>query len=380
MNMLKKFLAVTALLLTIVPAAVAGQLSIGGEFVGWNSNYVQPFNGWELWAPLSLSFNVDPGLSFYGQTEYGKGDYTDSTSGSPNTVYLNGFSDSVVGTELSFKSFDVPSILNIGVNIPTGDTTWEGKQIAASIPTNFIDSRYRGRGFGVSGMYGVAIPAGSAQIGAAAGYSHAGTFDPSANNPGSSASNLDQLNLGDAVFVAFNHVQPFSDNQSQVIRLSGFYFLQTQQDNQPIYQAGPNINASYSWQNPNALSFDLGAQYYMPGQRQINGAFTTEPNISYGARLYLNPSYVMGDITLAAQAKYILPNGYAQGDTLYNDGGYLLGIEPSYRLKLDDSSAFKIYAGYDFVAALNAGPDANGNLTNVYYNNWTFGTNYEVKL
>ena len=132
------------LFFTFSSVVMAGQLDLGAQYVGWNSNYVQPFNGWELWAPLSLSFKLDPGIGIYAQTEYGLGNYADSFGGNTETIQLNNFSDSVIGTEISFKSFSVPSILNIGINLPTGDQTWETKQIASSIPTDFINSRYRG--------------------------------------------------------------------------------------------------------------------------------------------------------------------------------------------------------------------------------------------
>ena len=364
------------LFFTFSSVVMAGQLDLGAQYVGWNSNYVQPFNGWELWAPLSLSFKLDPGIGIYAQTEYGLGNYTDSFGGNTETIQLNNFSDSVIGTEISFKSFSVPSILNIGINLPTGDQTWETKQIASSIPTDFINSRYRGRGLGVSAMYGFSVPAGSANIGMAVGYSYGGTFDPTSG----SAVDTGQLKLGDALFVAFNHVQPFSGNQSQIIRMSSFYFLSTQQSGSNIYQAGPNINASYSWINPAAFSFDLGAQYYFPAQIPTNGQLVTEPQDSLGPRLYLSPSYVFGDLTVAGVAKYVLPNGYGISDTFYDGGGFLFGIEPSYRLKLDDASALKFAAGYDSIIALNAALDANGVKTNVLYNYWTFGTSYEVKL
>ncbi len=388
MRNLKKSLLGSALLWILGTGAFGGQLSLGGQFNAWNATNTvnldgspapNNFEGWEIWAPLSLSFNVDGGLGFYGQTEYGNGYYKDTPSGSTSDIqYMNNFSDTVVGADLNFKSFNVPSILNVGFNIPTGDPSWEQRQIASSVPTEFLASRYRGRGFGISAMYALAFPAGSAQIGASAGYLYSGNYNPNFGT----GSPVADLKLGDSVFVSFNHIQPFSDNQSQIIRLSGLYSLTTSIDKQSVFQMGPNINASYSWNNPKAFSFDLGVQYFLPGQRQqIGGAFVTEPQISYGARFYLAPSYVMGDFTLAAQAKYILPNGYPQSDTvLYNGGGYLLGVNPSYRLKLDDSSALKFSAGYDFINAQNLGNALGGGRADIYYNNWTFGTSYEVKL
>jgi hypothetical protein len=364
-------LAVLAFLPT---TSFAGQLSLGGKFVGWSSNYLQPFNGYEIWAPLSFNFKLKGGLGFYGQTEYGMGHYTDSLGGTANTIKLNALSDSVLGGEINFESFNVPSILNIGFNIPTGDPTWESKQVASSIPTQFINSRYQGRGFGVSALYGLSFPAGGAEIGAAAGYLYSGAFNPSA----SAASG--NLKLGDSIFLSFNHVQPFSGNQSQIIRLSGFYFLPTQEGGQNVFQMGPNINASYSWSNPKALSLEVGGQYYLSAQRMIGGQFAAEPKASFGPRFYVVPSYAFWDLAVAGRVKYILANSYATTETFYNGGGLLYGIEPSYRLKLGSDSALHFSAGYDGIIAMNAGIDIDGAKTNVLYTNWTAGVTYEVKL
>ncbi len=360
----------------------AGQFSLGVQYDGWNSNYVAPvnFGGWEIWAPVNLNFALDKGINVYASSEFGNAAYTDSLSGTPNTIYLTGLSDTVIGGEFDFKGFGVPSSFNIGFNIPTGDQTWEIKQIASNIPTQFVDSRYRGRGFGIDAMYGLSIPAGGANIGAAVGYLYSGAFNP---NFGTSIGAGNQLKLGDSLFVALNDVQPFSENQSQVIRLSCFYSLPTQQNSSNVFELGTNLNASYGWNNPDAFSFEFGGQYYFPGLRpDVNGNLSIEAHNSYGPRLYFYPSYAFGDLVITGRAKYVLPNGYAVSDPLYVTcvGGFLLGLEPSVRLKLDNSSALKFSVSYNYITAQNAAVDVNGNPTNVIYNNWTFGTAYEVKL
>jgi len=327
-------------------------------------------------APLRCSFKVDSGLGFYGQTEYGYGSYTDSLGGSTQTITLHNFSDSVLGTELNFESFGVPSVFNVGFNIPTGDSTWESKQEASNIPTEFLDSRYRGRGFGVSGLYGLSLPAGSGQFGLAAGYLYSGAFNPSygVGTPSS------QLKLGDSIFLSLTHVQTYQGAKSEIVRVSGFYFLATQNNGQNIFQMGPNLNASYNWANPNAMSFEVGVQAYLPAQRGTNGQLTTEAHYSYGPRVYLNPLYSFGDFSLGGRLKYVLANGYSVTDTFYDGGGWLLGVEPALRLGLDDSSAIKFSGDYDYIIQNNGGIDANGNRTNVLYNHWTAGTSFEVKL
>src|SRR5258707_493973 len=164
MNRLRKLTAKTAAFFILSSFAFAGQLNLGAQFQGWNSNYAPPANisGWEIWAPISMNFKLDSGINVYAQGEFGNEGYTYiDDKGNGGTTYLTAFSDTVVGGEFNFKSFSAPSVLNVGINLPTGDPTWEAKQIGSNIPTQFIDSRYRGRGLGFSAMYGLSFPAGS---------------------------------------------------------------------------------------------------------------------------------------------------------------------------------------------------------------------------
>ncbi len=373
-------LAAKTLLLTVALAcysrAQAGKFDLGEKFYGWSSNYVAPanFSGYEIWTPVSLNFKLAGGLNLFAQGEFGNAGYTDSLAGT-STTYFTAFSDTVAGGELSFKSFGVPSQLTIGFNIPTGNPTWEARQIAANMPTDLVNSRYQGRGFGVSGMYGLSFPAGSGEVGLSGGYMYSGAYNANLN-----LGPADNLDLGDALFLAMNHVQQFKGNQNQIIRLSGFAFLPTTQNGVNNFQMGPNINASYSWVNPKALSFSLGGQYFLPAQRLLNGTLGTEPKNSYGPRIYLNPSYAIGDFTLAGRAKYVFANGYALTESFYQGGGLLLGVEPSLKVRFDEGSSLKFLGSFDNITAQNAGIDSLGNRTNVTYSLWTFGTNYEVRF
>ena len=382
MKFLEKSILRVFFLTMLSTGAFAGQFNLGVQYQGWNSNYVAPanFSGWEIWAPVNFNFSLDKAINVYASSEFGNAAYTDSLSGTPNTITLTGFSDTVIGSELDFTGFGVPSSFNIAFSIPSGDQTWESKQIASNIPTQFVESRYKGRGFGVDAMYGLSFPAGGANIGAAAGYLYSGAFNPNFGTP-TGAGN--QLKLGDSLFIALNYVQKFSGNQSQIIRLSGFYSLPTQQNSSNVFELGTNLNASYGWNNPEAFSFELGGQYYFAGLRpDINGNFTTEAHNSYGPRLYFYPSYAFSDFVITGRAKYVLPNGYAVSDPLYVTcvGGFLVGLEPSVSLKLDNSSALKFSISYDYIDAQNAAVDINANPTNVIYDRWTFGTSYQVKL
>jgi hypothetical protein len=353
-----------------------GSLDVEEKYVGWESSspLSYPDNGSEFLTPLTLSVFPWNGGRIYAQSEYAVGSYTDSLNGT-ETISLNDLSDTVVGLETEFKSFSLPSLLNVGFNLPTGDSSWETQQSNSIVPTEFIDSDYRGRGFGMSLLYGLSFPAGKEQYGAAVGYLYSGAFNPYYGQS-------QQLKLGDSVFISLNHASDHGDGQSDVVRVSAFYFLPTQQDGTNLLQLGPNLNASYGWSNPKAFSFEAGTQCFLPAQQAVNGQLSGPSQELYGPRFYFNPSYVFGDFTLAGQAKYILSNGFSPGDNsgLYDGGGWLVGLEPSLLVKLDARSGLKFSAGYEYVFWQDGDNDSSGNRVNVEYGHWSFGTDYEVTL
>ncbi len=380
--MSKKIFIVAALLLMPLQALAEGKIDLGMDFDGWTSNYLGADNGYELFVPLSFTYQLEKGFSVYGQTEFANANYTstDSTSITTSTTLTN-LSDSIIGTELHFKSFSLNSIVNVAVNIPTGDPTWETKEYASNIPTEFIDTRYQGRGFGMSALYGLSFPDGRGEFGAAAGYLYSGAFNPSY---GTVFNPTTQLKLGDAVFVAVNHVTPYSGDQNEIIRVTGYQSFPTQTDGQNVFQLGTNFIASYKWSNPSAFSFEAGAQYFLPSGRlnSTTGVYGTEADNSYAPRFYVTPSYTFGDFAIAGNFKYILQNDYSTSNALYDGGGFLAGIEPSYHMKLDEGSSLLLSASYSYIYAINKGLDPITNVfdANATYSFFTVGATYELKL
>ena len=322
--------------------------------------------------PLTLSVDPWKDVDFYAQSEFADGQYIDPINGTQN---LTDISDTVVGGKIGFKSFSLPSFLDVGVNIPTGNQAWETATGSANIPAEFVDYRYIAKGFGLSGIYGIALPAGDTQYGIGAGYYYTGALNPNANS-------VENLKLGDSIFLSLNRVTQCPSHETQTITVSGFCFLPSQEQSQNFLWMGPNFNLSYSWTNPSALSFEAGVQYYMPDQTAVNGQWEVEAHNSLGARFYLDPAWAFGDFALAGRVKYILANGYDPGpsDLSYDGGGLLLGIGPSYMFHLDSHSAFKLSASYDNITADGAGADAQGNRVTIIYNRWTAGVDYEIKL
>jgi hypothetical protein len=110
-----------------------------------------------------------------------------------------------------------------------------------------------------------------------------------------------------------------------------------------------------------------------------------ESSNSNGPRIYADLTYAFGDLSLTALGKYIFQNGYGVGvvnadGSSYNGGGYLAGIGPAYRLKIDTDSALKISGSFDYIYANNNAVDANSNVTSTDYLFWTVTTSYEMKL
>ncbi len=351
-----------------------GSIDLGAQYVSWDSNALP--GGSEFLVPLTLSVIPWKDARIYGQTQFASGNYMGAESGT-GTDNLTNLTDSVIGLETGFESFNLPSLLNVGINLPTGDPAWETKQTGSVIPTEFIDSDYRGRGFGLSFLYGVSLQAGSEQYGVAVGYLYSGAFNPSYGEGVPAV----QLKLGDSTFLSVNRVADHGNGESDIIRLSAFYFLPTQLDGSNLLEMGPNLNASFAWKNPKAFSFEAGGQYFLPTQNAVPGTsqLATEPNNSLAPRFYFYPSYAFGDFLVSARAKYVLANGYPSSDFVnYDGGGWLLGLEPTLRLKLDSSSSLRVSAGYDYVVWDNVNTSVGQ--VNIDYSHWTFSTHYEVNL
>ena len=356
----------------------AGQLDLGVDYQGWNSSYELAYNGWEILSPLSMSLDLDKGFRVYGETEYAVGHYNDNYT-TPSVNDLSALSDTMLGVDFHFENFSVPGLLNIAVNVPTGDTSWESKQLNGNIPSQFVDSRYRGRGFGANILYGLSFPSGSSEVGVAAGYMYSGAFNPNYDLLPFTGT----LKLCDTIFAAINHYQAFKSGEYQVIRLTGYYFMPTQEAGVNSFQMGPNINASYSWNNTKAFSFEVGGQYFFKSSRasSLGGTLVADTQNFYAPRFYLTPSYTFGQVTFGAVAKYIMANGYSVNESFYDGGGLMVGLQPSWRIPLDGISSLRFTGAFDDIISHNSGIDLNtGDRADVNYYRWTFGTNYEIKL
>jgi hypothetical protein len=356
-----------------------GQVSLGASLDGWSSNTSLPFNGTEFFLPFTFSYGVDPNWWLSGQTFFAVGNYTDSIAGT-RTQNLTNLTASTLTSDYYFKNFDVPNMVEISLTLPTGDPSWETKQVASNIPTIFVNSRYQDEGWGVSGLYGLSFSAGaSVEYGVSVGYTYAGPYDPYYGGlPGNT------LKIGDSLFAAFNRAETLPDSQSSVFRLCVMASMPTDVNGQTNFQMGPNGSASYSFNNPAGFSWGLGAQIYTLANRyyvNTGGAvvYGQEPYGSSGERFNFTPSLALGNLTLGGLLQYVQADGYPITDAsgLYDGGGFVFGFTPTYNLTLDTDSALNLNAGYDFIVAHNA---STGFTQDVDYQYWAFGATYALKI
>ena len=357
------------------PSNPIGQINFGLSGDTWDSSYASTTGGTEIWTPLSVSVIPWRDAVVYVQGEFANGNYVNQGGAALN---LTAVSDTTAGAQIGFKSFDINSMVNISFNIPTGNPGWETQTSASNVPEEFVDDRYQGRGFGISASYGLSLPWDGSKVGLQGGYMFAGDYNPNFN----SAAPAEDLKIGDSFFVNANRVTPISASESQVIQASGYFFLPTAQNGQNLTWTGQNLNASYAWSDPTAFSFELGTQFYLPGQTWIGGAWSPDLGMAYGPRAYLNCSYTWGDFNLAGRFKFIFPNDYAfnSGDSLhpYDGGGYLAGLRPNFQFKMGDGMLLKLWASYDYINHLGGGVNAQGGAVNVTYDLWTLGSNYSI--
>jgi hypothetical protein len=356
-----------------------GFASLGVQYDGWNTITTEPYYGSEFFLPFSFSYAPDPNWILSGQSSFAAGSYTDSIFGT-NTQNLSALTASSLTSDLYFTGFGIPNMVEVTLNMPTGDPSWETRQVASNIPTVFFNTRYQSEGWGVNALYGISIPAGgNVELGVSAGYSYTGAYNPNYGNLASV-----QLKMGDSLFLALNRVESFADNKSSTFRLSAMAFLPTQENGLTDFQMGPNGSASYTFYDPAGFSWSLGLQIYTLAQRYYYDpvkavVYGLEPYGSSGERFYFTPSLALGNLNLGALFQVIFANGYPLADYsgLYNGGGVVLGFNPSYALPLDAASSLNLNGGLDYIIAFNASSDY---FDTIHYGYWTLGASYQIKI
>ncbi len=353
---------------TAAPVTI-GTLTLGSYFGLWSVNYADPTNGAEILFPVSASVNLASDIALTASTNYLVGYYQYQAG---DTLDLNSFSDTTVAVQYGFKTLDLDTVLSETVNIPTGEPSWTSQSSGSDLPIFLVDPRYSAAALSFNTLYAISIPVDSSKWGLGMGY----VLNTDYNSNGGWAVDAVDVRPGDSLYFSMNRVTPTGSNQSDVFQASVYFSFVTTESGIPFTCPGPNINFSYAWNNPTAFSFELGSQFYLPGQTAVNGVLAPDPTYSSGPRLYLKPSYVIDNLTLAGQVKYVLPNGYDASDLNYVEGGLLLSVGPNYNLKLDGQAFLTLTASYNFVDSLGGGFDANGNRVDLLYNWFNCSASY----
>jgi len=344
--------------------ATIGTLTLGSYLGLWSVNYALPTNGTEIMFPMSASVNVSSDVVISGSTNYLMGFYQYLGA---DTLSLGNFSDSSLSAQFGFKTMDLDTIVSETFNVPTGNPSWSAQSASSDLPSALVDARYSAANFSFSTVYGISVPVDAAKCSLGVGYVFNANYNSNAGLP------LDPVDVqpGNSLFFNLNRVSPTGDGQSDTFQTSVYFSFVTTENSVAFTCPGPNINFSYAWSNPTAFSFELGSQFYLPGQTAVDGVLQADPTYSSGPRLYLKPSYVIDNLTLAGQVKYLLPNGYDPSSLDYVQGGLLLSFGPSYSLKVDNQPFLTLTASYSFVDNIGGGFDDNGNRIDVLYNWFT---------
>jgi hypothetical protein len=365
-------------------ADYAGQVNWGLQYNGWQTvNTVLPFCGSEFMIPFSISYAPNADWNLYAQTSFATGGYTDSLYAT-QTLNLSALTASVVGTQVCFMTFGVQSMLEMDLTLPTGDHSWESRVIASNVPSIFINSRYGSGGWGLSGLYSLSFASGeNVKYGVALGYNYLGPYDP-----GYDEFLGNEFKIGDSLFLALNRVETFPQDQTGTIRLTSMASLPTLLNGEMDFQMGPNVGASYSFNNPAGFSWEVGAQVFTLAQRHYlktasELVYGFEPYQSSGVFFYAAPSHAFGNLTLGGLVKYVTANGYPLWDAsgLYNGGGFQFALNPGYFVPLDERSAISFNGGFNYIIAQNAAYNFTlDRPVDLFYIFWTFGASYQIKI
>lgn len=389
--MLRKII-LRVVFLTVPLNAFAGGFSIGTQFWTYSDNFINGNSGAEFYMPVSISVDPVKDLSFYLQTELGADTFNvTSFFGERERFNYTSLSDSMLGTQFKLEPGNFQPFINVGFNLPTGNYELGDAQ-EDWLPYDFVDARYLGGYFGISVLTGVEIPDQTVSYFARAGYMDPNVFNQTFGLPQGNAGN--SLNANATYIFSAARSQALENGQSQEF---GFWFLTYDSPKfygYALFQLGPSFDLYYRLQNPQGFSLDSGIQLFENSQYGSLSLVTrgntivqatyiplaTEPHNSRGPRIYLNPSFAIGDLTLAFKATHVFPNDYPLGDIGYNDGGWLFGFGPVLRIKTGEKSAFKISADYQKIILQNAAVDANLNLTDVLFDLFKFGAGYEMEF
>ncbi|HVZ81285.1 MAG TPA: hypothetical protein VHE12_10905 [bacterium] len=356
------------------------ELQTGYVFDFWNSNFI--YHGSESRLPLSYRLSNEK-WSFQLSTAFVLGDYQADATPSSDVSKFSGQDLSDLSLRASVvlpTGGDVKSSFSGGLNIPTGDDQWEAKAGDGAVPYNFDPSYYHGRGWDFNVFYTLNSLGQGTQWGVGFGFLQASSYLNSGEAPAPWGALVGMGTLGfpagaDELFALRGvYSRPLAANAPHV---SGAFTL------------SPTVEASGQWVKKLGrdrlqltVSYDLFGQSTFPDMSSGINSPTSETFL--GDRLRVRPflAWVFAPgvaMESGLEWKHILSNGYATDDQAYNGGGDLLGALQSATFQVDPATFFNLAGSYQYVLAKDYAKDTGGQLTNVTFNQFTFGANVGFK-
>jgi hypothetical protein len=265
--------------------------------------------------------------------------------------------------------------VNIGLDLPTGDGKLQVFQ--KELPVNLVDPRYFGASvtFGFNILGGIQLPNGDSSFEFGVGYMDPNAWNPTFDLP---EGTYPITQSWDTFLVKAAWNQDLGNGREQKITLWGLYHDVIYSGNMPQFQLGPSLEASYQRQDPTGFSMKAGINIPTTNSYLYSGStLSPEPYNGRGIRLYFDPTLGLGEVDLAVQTTLVLPNDYPQNSAGHISGGWVLGMMPTWKRPLDDTSSLVLRAGYSKVIAKDAALDSSFTLVDVLYDIFRFGAEYE---
>ncbi len=349
------------------------EVEYGAVYDSWTSNFQA--SGSEVLMPFHFEFKAPNGrLQVTASTAFVQGHYLQKDLGFGGSAFDgNRLTDTLLGLAYSIPLGSFSSTLALKVNLPTGDKRWEQQQLPGNIPIIFESSRYRGRGFGFDGMYGIGKQFGDWNLSAVAGYLYSSSVD-------SVAGSQDVVDYGNYTVVGLVLGRRTASSLFRVKALDSIA-QDSKIDGAPAFRVPTRTVLDLRWESGKTTRFLLDAGYSIYGKGKLvnTGVYGTELNGSFGDRFYLAPALEYGAgpkvrLTTGLLLKSIAANGYDETYPLYNGGGTVVGASQGLKWKMGNNTYTSYSLGYNHITNNQAALDSTGSLTDVTYNEVTFGT------
>jgi len=376
------------LLLTLLAASLtvpawAGRFEVetGCDTMSYGSNYTA--SGSEVAVPLSMRWSLSGGhLMLNAGALYMKGDYKQAALPGVNLpaaeYKANHLSDSTLGGVWQFQTGQLHNLAALQFNLPTGQAAWESNELnvptkPGNLPLEFVPSRYRGRGFGMTALCGTGLEGKHTDLGVAAGYLKSGKTDLN------TLQDHYDLKSGDYFLGAMTTGAKLTGFGSLRLKLSHAWPSPSLVNSQESYISPAFTNITLSYATGRSTCFSMDASYNLFGKTQIpdgTGGWMDESSASQGSIYQLRPSlqYPVSRslrFVTAAVWKHVDANGYDQTDERHEGGGDLLGASQEFRIRLGSQTALLLEGAYNHILNDASALSADGALTAVAYHSVT---------